>query len=140
MGYTVDVPALRETLQEIAKDDWELVEEILERVGTRTVELLQSYTGEKKRDGRRMHPGGWADKTFNLMRGYRYEVMEQGSDWVLVIGNTARHAHLIEMRDGLFVVAGVTDPGGPVEEALQQAIRELAPGWKSSASLRAGRE
>lgn len=106
------------------------VRQVLERVGALTVEFLQSFTGETKGRGRRMHPGRWADRSGNLSRGYGFQVLEDADSFILRIQNTAKHAHLIEARDGLFVVRGAAEPGGPVQEALRRAVRELGLDWE----------
>lgn len=122
---TFDASDLEARLQE----ELESMAMVLDRVGERTVELLQSYVGGRTRDGRLKHPGGWADRTGGLADSYDYEVTSDGGRWRLTILNTARHAGLVEALDGYFVVRGITEPGGPVQTALAQAVQELAPGW-----------
>lgn len=128
-GVNLDLASLRQTLEARTKEWDPKVGEILNRVGPRVVEILRSYTGEKNRRGRPVHPGGWGDKTFNLRDSYFWEVQREPGHWVLLVGNTAPHAHLIEAIDGMFVVRGITEPGGPVEAALRQAVQEIAPDW-----------
>lgn len=128
-GVKLDLASLRQTLEARTKGAEPKLGEILERVGARVVELLRGYTGEKNRRGRPMHPGGWADKTFSLREGFYHKVRREGGGVVLEIGNDARHAHLVEALDGIFVVRGIAEPGGPVEAALRQAVQELAPEW-----------
>lgn len=76
------------------------------------------------------HPGHWADRTRKLRDSYGYSVSRVSRGWALIIYNQAPHAHLVEERDGFYVVRGVTAKGGPVDRALGQALRELAPEWK----------
>jgi len=122
-----------ELLNDLALAESRILGALLERVGERTVELLQSYTGGTKKDGRRIHPGAWADRTGNLADHYGYQVDHDTGVWRLVIYNSAKHAHLLEALDGYFVVRGIMDKGGPVWDALTQAVRELAPEWRVAA-------
>lgn len=102
---------------------------VLERVGARTVELLQSYVGMNE-EGRRTHPGGWADRRGDMVEGYGFEVDQTSGGWALTVYNTDKQAHLVEALEGLFVIRGIMDKGGPVSKALKQAFQELAPEWK----------
>lgn len=122
---TFDASDLEARLQE----ELESMAMVLDRVGERTVELLQSYVGGRTEDGRLKHPGGWADRSGELADSYDYEVTSDGGRWRLTILNAARHAQMVEALDGYFVVRGITEPGGPVQTALAQAVQELAPGW-----------
>lgn len=124
----LDMSEMRQRLEARAKEGDKKLGQILEEVGALTVAFLRSYTTEKNRAGRPKHPGGWADKTFKLRDSYYYEVQREAGAWLLIIGNTGRHAQLVEAT-GKFVVRGVTEPGGPVEEALRKAVAQLAPDW-----------
>lgn len=129
-GVKVDTHSIRRAKEALRRQRDKKIPEVLHRVGERTIEILRSFTGEKNDRGRRMHPGKWADRTGNLSRSYAYEVSRSGTTWRLTLLNTAPHAHLVEGLGGFFVVRGVADPGGPVSQALRQAVRELAPGWE----------
>lgn len=102
---------------------------ILQMVGDATIAYLRSYTSEMRppaRSGdtkeRPAHPGHWADDTGALAGAYRYEVQRRGGEVRLVLLNDMEYAIYLEVRDGFFVLSGVTDPGGPVENALRQAL------------------
>lgn len=124
----LDMSEMRQRLEARAKEGDKKLGQVLDEVGALTVAFLRSYTAEKNRAGRPKHPGGWADRTFKLRDSYFWEVQREPGHWVLLIGNTAPHAHLVE-ADGMFVVRGIAEPGGPVETALRQAVQELAPDW-----------
>lgn len=128
----LDLVGLKRTIEAHAKDADPKIGEILDLVGARTVDFLRSYTGDRNKKGRRVHPGGWADRTHNLERSFFYEVHREPDGWVLIVGNTARHAHLVEAR-GMFVVRGIEEAGGPIHQALVRAVREIAPDWKMAA-------
>lgn len=128
----LDLVDLKRAIEAHAREADPKIGEILEVVGARTVEFLRSYTGERNKKGRRVHPGGWADRTHNLEQSYDYEVQRETGGWVLIVFNTARHAHLVEAR-GMFVVRGIEEAGGPIHQALVRAVREVAPDWKVAA-------
>jgi hypothetical protein len=77
---------------------------------------------------RPMHPGGWADVTFDLMKQYYTQLDEIPGGWKLTIGNRSEHARYVEGRDGMFVVTGVMAPNGPVDRAIRLAFKRLAKG------------
>jgi hypothetical protein len=104
------------------------IETLLHLIGARTIAALQAYTSEMRPPihvgdpGRRAHLGHWADVTTRLVQGYRYEV--EGSD-TLVLRNDVEYAAYLEQREGFWVLSGVTDPGGPVEQAIIEAAAGL---------------
>lgn len=102
---------------------------LLDAAGARTVAFLRSLTAGVSRDGRRLHPGGWADRTGETADSFSYRIERRGPGWRLVIENDSRAAVELEEMDGIFVVSGVADPGGPVEQAMRAAVDEVAPGW-----------
>lgn len=132
----LDLVGLRRTIEAHAKDGPQgahpIIPDILDLVGKTTIEFLRSYTGDRNKKGRRLHPGGWADRTHNLERSYFYEVQREQGGWVLIVGNTARHAHLVEAR-GMFVVRGIEEGGGPIHRALVRAVATIAPDWQVTA-------
>lgn len=74
------------------------------------------------------HPGGWADVTENLMQSY-YTVLERiDGGWKFTVGNKSGHARYVEGRDGMFVVTGILNPGGPVDKAIRLAFKRLGMG------------
>jgi hypothetical protein len=132
---------------------------ILDLVGLRTVEFLRSLTNSmqppvgrktyrtktgRKRFGaegarkfrpgqgnpRPAHPGGWADVTGALAAGYQYtvEITTDGAE--LILANPVEYAAALEARDGYFVLSGVADPGGPVEQEIRRLVAQLAPEWE----------
>lgn len=130
--------------KEIRQAQWALgerMEDILEEVGRRVVAYLRSYTGASKEPPRdlsgrkykrkygRLHPGGWVDRTYTMRESFHYEVRRESGHWVLQIGNTAPHAHLVEAKHGIFVVRGIEEDGGLIEQRLRDVLREVAPEW-----------
>jgi hypothetical protein len=105
-------------------------------VGAETVAFLRSLTSEMRppaRSGgqlRPAHPGHWADVTGDLARAYAWELQLDGETIVLALMNSMAYAATLEARDGYFVLSGVADPGGPVEEALRRAVEKVAPDWR----------
>lgn len=120
---------------------------IAELVKLRTIEYLKSLTDEMRPSvrrpraartrravrwtgPRRAHPGHWADITSQLVNSYGGVVQIQGRGTViLILWNTAEYALYLDRKKGFFVLRGVTDPGGPVEDALEAAVRIIAPDW-----------
>lgn len=129
-NVAAQVAALRVSIQE-------RVALVFEAVGAETIAYLRSLTDEMRppirRGGtpRRAHPGHWADVTSQLANSYGYEVEVLGDGGVrLVLRNGAEYAGHLEARDGFWVLSGVADPGGPVEEALQAVLPVIAPGMR----------
>ncbi len=113
----------------------EKIRNLLESVGSEVIAYLRSLTGETRppaRSGgvdRKAHPGGWADVTGMLANSYGFEVLQQNGGWVLRLFNTAEYAAELEAREGFFVLSGVAEAGGPVEQAIRRVIPIVAPGW-----------
>lgn len=124
---TIDQSDRRELVETRRRGREKEVRQLLERVGQRVVELLAGFMAERTRDGRRKHPGGWADRTGRMAESYEYEVERTSNGWSLTILNTAWYAAIVEAKEGLFVVRGVAEKGGPVHRAFREALRELAP-------------
>ena len=82
-----------------------------------TIDFAKSYTGElvtgdgslRPRHAAHGGPPGWADKTGELVGRYFAEVEEAGPrKVVLIIGNNAPHASLVEGK-GYYVVEGLPE-------------------------------
>jgi hypothetical protein len=110
--------------------------QLLEVIGQRTVAYLRSFTGNLRppilQGGpmRPAHPGGWADVTGELARSYAYRVVDGPTGASLELTNDSGHAIYLETHEGFFVLSGVTQPGGPVEQAILRVVKELAPEWE----------
>lgn len=76
------------------------------------------------------HPGGWADVEFDLRDRYYARVDWAGDGWRLIVGNRSDHAVWVEARDGMFVVEGIMEPGGPVSQSIAKAMKALGLNWK----------
>lgn len=136
LSLQAEKPEILSSLRKLQISDLEKAERILEMVGIETVAYLRSLTNEirppAKPGGntRRAHPGHWADVTGQLALSYAWEVVRVSDVEVrLVLSNSAEHAIWLELREGFFVLTGVTESDGPVEQALRRIIPQIAPGW-----------
>lgn len=137
LRLSVSQPDWQQAIRELAISAEEKAKKVLESVGIETVSYLRSLTDEmrppaKRGEGERQaHPGHWADVTGQLALSYAWDVQGlPGYGARLTLSNSAEYAVYLEARDGFFVLSGVTDPGGPVEQALRQAIAAIAPEWE----------
>lgn len=125
-------------LERVRISELQKVEALLEVTGREVVAYLRSLTGETRpavrpgQPSRRAHPGHWADVTGILSNSYDFRVERDGEGVSLILLNSAEYAAELEVRDGYFVLKGVTDPGGPVEQALREVLPRIAPGWEVS--------
>lgn len=130
-----ELRGMAETIKGIEASTRDKVRLLLIEVGDLTVRYLQSYLTtsggppDYKSPPRPPHPGHWRDISTTLRDSYYSRVQMRGGWPVLEIGNTAPYAAALEARIGYFVLTGVTDPGGPVERAMRQAVRVVAPDW-----------
>lgn len=145
----VKSPDLQHFLKNIEADTNEKVGMILEFVRKDLLIYLKGYTtrmappdyrvsyyGKDPKAPRPTHPGGWADISGGLKKGYKAEVRTVADGGhQLVVWNDAvtekgnNQAQYIEAMTGMFVVSGIMDPDGPVAYQVRQAIKKLAPGW-----------
>jgi hypothetical protein len=137
--FKMDVGALLgvdETIRELEIDAKDRLVILMQEIGELTLEYLRSFTTEFAppiRPGdpaRRRHPGYWADRSGDLARAYDYVVSPAGDGVNLVFANDMPYAAELEARDGYFVLSGVTDKGGPVEQAMRAAVAKVAPDWE----------
>lgn len=91
---------------------------ILDQVGRETVAWLKDTVAGGI--------GGWQNRTGELRDSYGYRI-EGGR---LVVFNDAGHAIHVEQMEGLFVLTGIDEPGGPMEQALKRAVQQHLPGFK----------
>ena len=136
IGATVTTPDFAEAMNALGAPVRFQVRQVLQAIGASTVDFLKSYTSVMRpplrvADAMRAaHPGGWADVTGVLANSYGWAVTEGADGWILKLFNDADYAVYLETKEGYFVLHGVTDPGGPVEEALRRAVALVAPTWK----------
>lgn len=136
MQITIDVSDMLLDIEGIEREVLDILHGMAEAIGHRTVAYLRSLTGVMRPPAkpggafRYAHPGGWADITSNLANAYRFEVRPNGKGWTLAFINSMEYAAYLEAHDGYFVLSGVTDPGGPVEQAMRQVLAEVAPNWE----------
>jgi hypothetical protein len=109
---------------------------ILEEVGKQVVAYLQSETAELRPPAetggawRHAHPGHWADDTGELARGYTYQVVLSGFEYQLIFRNNTPYAVYVEMHEGFFVLTGIQEPGGPIDQAFDRVVPIIAPTMK----------
>jgi hypothetical protein len=124
-----------EALAKVERDVNAKIPQILDYIGHKTIEYLRSFTSERRPPyygggpDRAAHPGHWADRSGQLAASYSHTVSPSGAGWTLTLMNGAEYAAALELREGFFVLGGVTERGGPVEEALRAAVGVVAPGW-----------
>lgn len=110
--------------------------EVLHIASELLLKYVKSYTNQlappdsQHRNVRHTHPGGWADVSHDLQDKYFSSVQLEGNAWTMTIGNNSAHAVYVEARDGFLVVHGLTEVGGPVEQAIRRAARLANKGWK----------
>jgi len=134
----MELEGLTETLKEIEADISVKLRKVADFVGIRTIELLRSYINETRppvRPGepaRKARYGHWADNSGNLARAYDYNVEQTPNSITIVFSNSMDYAAALDVKEGFFVLRGVADRGGPVEQMLRRAVQELAPDWTLS--------
>jgi hypothetical protein len=127
---------LDELQRDVEKDVESKLGEVADFVGKYAVEWLRGYTGQlrpPRREGEPLRParrGGWADENGFLVSEYRYEVSHARGQVTLTLFNDADFAAELELMEGYFVLSGVTDPGGPIEDALRAALAAIAPEYE----------
>lgn len=90
---------------------------------------IASTEGERDR-----HPGGFADRTGRLNRGYSYRVFRRGTTWILRLSNNTEYAAYLDDMEGYYVLSGVADrPDSPGMKELRKALRRILPDWKITA-------
>lgn len=124
----VDLSSLRGAGREAQQRVRRKLAQVLKMTGDNVVRYLRSYLEERTKNGRRRHPGRWADRTGVLADSYRAQVDQEKLE--LTIENVAWYAHIVEAKSGYFVVRGVADPDGPVVAEFRRAVHELAPEWE----------
>ncbi len=125
---------LDQVVANVVLDALTKLELVLQQVGQETVDYLRSLT-EHTQPGwpdpqgppRQAHPGEWADRSGQLAASYGFEVVRTATSVTLRLTNDAEYAFWVEVMDGYFVLSGVTDPGGPVEQAFRTIAARLAP-------------
>jgi hypothetical protein len=144
LQLSVRQPDWQKAIQDLAVAEREKIRLVLESVGAETIAHLKSITDERRPPARGTlgerfaHPGHWADVTGVLANSYGWEIQPTENGWRLILSNTAEYAIHLEARHGFFVLTGVADPGGPVEEALKDVASKIAPSWSVSALPRGG--
>lgn len=131
-----ELQGVTEALNRIERNVNVRLRRVMELIGVRTIEYLKSLTTEVRPPATRgggdrfAHPGHWADRSGHLANSYAWAVEEGPDGFTLRLTNSADYAIQLEQRDGFFVLSGVTDRGGPMQEALRQAVAEVAPSWQ----------
>jgi hypothetical protein len=111
---------------------------VLEAVGEEVVQYLRSMTSEVRPPARvggperLAHPGHWADDSGDLARGYSWQVVTAGFRMQLIFRNGVKYAAYLELMEGFFVLTGIEEPGGPIDQAFTKVLPVVAPTlqWK----------
>jgi hypothetical protein len=109
---------------------------LLDLLGAEIIVHLRSLTDRtrppvRKGEPRRAaHPGRWADVTGVMANSYAWQVEVDSDGGRVILSNSAEYAIYVDAMDGYFVLRGVTDRGGPVEEILRRVIAQVAPEWE----------
>jgi hypothetical protein len=143
LQFSVRKPDVQKAVADLKVSIEEKARLVLEAVGVEVIAYLKSITDERRppaRGGlaeRFAHPGHWADVTGILANSYGWEIVKIPGGWRLVLYNTAEYAIHLEHKEGFFVLSGVADPGGPVEEAVAEVVPRVAPGMRVVVTARA---
>lgn len=111
-------PDWRKAVAELGASTEMKAQLILESVGAEVVAYLKSRTEQERH---------WIVRFGELEQSYGYEVKPFRGGAMLILRAEAEHAIYLEARDGFFVLHGVTDGGGPVEQAIRDVISVIAP-------------
>jgi hypothetical protein len=131
-----ELEGVAESMREFEVDFDKKLRRIADYIGIKTIEYLRDFINETRppiRPGepaRRARRGHWADQSGNLARAYRYEIEVEADGLTLVLMNSMEYAAALDVKEGFFVLRGVTDKGGPVEMMLRRAINEIVPDWE----------
>lgn len=131
--FKFDTPDFTEVMRTSELDALDAAQMLLEMAAVECVAYLRSFTSKMQPPVRRSelprpaHPGGWADVTGDLARGYGYTVDKDAlADSVSVtLWNREDYAAALEAKDGYYVLTGITDPGGPMDKAVRRMAAEL---------------
>lgn len=141
LTLSVDQPDWAEAIAAIEADDATKLRHVVDAIGPEVIAYLRSLTSEMRPPARvpgtsvvtgprRAHPGHWADVTSVLAASYDFDVAGTPRSVTLTLRNTAEYAIHLENRFGYWVLSGVADPGGPVEQSLRRAVARFAPEWE----------
>lgn len=138
LELSINEPDWRKEWRELDEEMSTKVTSLLKITGIEAVAFLRSLTDTMRppvrasEGWRKAHPGGWADVTSQLALGYDFEVLVARATydappawWSLVLMNHVEYAVYLENLDGYYVLAGITDPGAPLERMLRDAARDL---------------
>lgn len=95
---------------------------VMEAVGQAMLQWLETRGPETR---------GWTARSASgLAESYSYKVRKIPGGARLMLRNSKFYGMILEQRDGLFVLTGVTDPGGPVEQKLAEVVAKIAPSMR----------
>jgi hypothetical protein len=131
-----EVEGIDSTFKEMQMGSRAKIRNILNHVGIKTIAYLRELINETRppiragEPARQARQGHWADNTGNLARAYAWELDEGPSSITLVLSNSMEYAAALDAKEGFFVLRGVADKGGPVEQMLRKAVKIIAPDWE----------
>lgn len=124
INYRINEAAYQSAIRDLQMDVTRKAVLAMNAVGAETVAFLRSQTSEMRPPAhvngpmRPAHPGHWADISGALALAYAYEVVVSDNGVQLRMLNSMEYAVYLENHLGYWVLSGVTDPGGPVDQAL----------------------
>jgi hypothetical protein len=113
-------PDWREAIRQLQAPLEEKLRRVADEVGREVIQRLKDLSAGDR---------GWQNRTGALEESYGYETKTIPGGAVLILKVDAPHAIFLEARDGLFVLNGVADRGGPLERALVEAAQAIEPDW-----------
>jgi hypothetical protein len=134
--FQFDTDAFREELRAAQIDQMTKARGLLDRAGFETVAMLRRLIGVMRPPAhagggmRQARLGGWADVTGNLAASYGHDVNHGADSVELELRNTMEYARHLDQRDGYFVLSGVTEAGGPLEQAIERTLPAIDPEWR----------
>jgi hypothetical protein len=130
-----EIEGIAEAMREIEVDTKKKLRKVRDYIGIRTIAHLRELINETRpplragEPARKARQGHWADDSGNLARAYSWSPQEDGDSISLILENPMEYAAALDVKEGFFVLRGVADKGGPVEQALRAAVKEIEPEW-----------
>lgn len=135
ISLSIDDKAFRAKLKRLEVDTIKKAKNVVELSAREAVDYAKSYTNEtvagvRPNDGeRRTHPGGWSDRSSNLVNslGTERPKVTQGAVSVEFgvtgnIGGAMEYAEILDERDGYSVLAGA---GEKAKKSIKKHWRDM---------------
>jgi Bacteriophage HK97-gp10, putative tail-component len=141
VSFDTDLTDFYQEVRELEREIEDIPVKVMHVVGAVIVDWLKStdpkfgHAAQLPGDTgpREQHPGGWADRTSRLSRGYRYKVIVRTGQYILRFSNNTEYAAFLDVHEGRFVLKGVADSSkAPAVRELEKALRIALPDWNVS--------